>query len=68
MIANTVGAFFAAVREAKNLSAGRENAVALQTKPILDAEKSAFLDKVTQLNGGDEALSMFWSTLLESET
>jgi len=64
-IAKSLQAFAATLREIKQVSAGRENPVALEDNPIPSAERERVLQLIRNANDSGMDLE-FWELLLES--
>jgi hypothetical protein len=66
-IAPSLSGFFKGIQELNRLALGREDPVSLEANPISDSEKSAFLEKIGQINGADGEMMPFWELMLENE-
>jgi hypothetical protein len=66
-VATSLDGFWEVFRELKTLSVGRENPVVLEDNPIGAEERSKFLGRVAEINGTDEDVTQFWTSMLENE-
>ena len=62
-VATSIEAFFACFYEFTRIAQGRESPVALESHPIKDGERTAFLRRIAEINGIESA-SEFWALLL----
>jgi hypothetical protein len=63
-VASSFTAFVESFREFEGIARGRRNPVELDANPLSEAERSAFLSRVDELNQG-EAESSFWAVVTE---